>query len=67
VIWDMDRERVITAQSGHSAVDYNLYEGMTVRGVPETVLVRGRIVVDGDRFLGEPGFGTYLHRMSVDA
>lgn len=64
-IWDMDRERVITAQTSHSAVDYNLYDGMTVHGVPETVLVRGRVVVDGNRFLGEPGYGEYLPRATA--
>lgn len=62
-IWNMDRERTIEARSSHSEVDYNLYEGMTVRGIPETVMVRGRVVVEVNRFLGEPGFGQYLHRV----
>ena len=61
-IWNMERERTMGVAGSHSAVDYNLYEGMRVRGVPEKVLVRGRLVVDGDRFLGEPGYGCYLHR-----
>ena len=61
-IWNMDRSRTITAATSHSAVDYNLYEGMTVRGVPERVYLRGRLLVDGDRFLGEPGSGQYLAR-----
>jgi dihydropyrimidinase len=43
-------------------VDYNLFEGMRVRGVPVGVWVRGRQVVDGDRFLGEAGTGRFLHR-----
>ncbi len=64
-IWNMDRERTISAGSSHSAVDYNLYEGMRVRGVPETVLLRGQIIVDGCRFLGEPGSGRYLHRAAT--
>lgn len=62
VIWNMDRNRTLTAASSHSAVDYNLYEGMTVQGVPEQVYLRGRLLVDGDRFLGVPGSGRYLHR-----
>jgi dihydropyrimidinase len=65
-IWNMDRRHTISAQSSHSAVDYNLYEGMAVRGVPETVMVRGRIIVDGDRFLGEPGTGQFLHRTPLN-
>ncbi|MDQ2742456.1 MAG: dihydropyrimidinase [Chloroflexota bacterium] len=63
-IWDMNVERTI-GLTNHSAVDYNLYEGMTVHGVPETVLVRGRVIVDGDRFLGRSGYGQYLRRERV--
>jgi dihydropyrimidinase len=61
-IWDMTRERTVGVATSHSAVDYNLWEGMRVRGVPEKVLVRGRLVVDGERFVGERGYGRYLHR-----
>ena len=61
-IWDMNRERTMSVEISHSNVDYNVYEGMQVRGVPEKVFVRGRLLVDGDRFLGEPGYGRYLHR-----
>lgn len=64
-IWDLDRTRTITAAAGHSAVDYNLYEGMTVRGVPVKVFRRGALIVDGDRFLAEPGSGRFLRRQPV--
>lgn len=65
-IWNMDRERMMSVGTSHSAVDYNLYEGMTVRGVPEQVYLRGRLLVDGEHFLGEPGSGRYLPRRVVD-
>jgi dihydropyrimidinase len=61
-IWDMEREHTISVDRSHSAVDYNLYEGMKVRGVPVRVLSRGRLLVDGGRFLGEVGDGRYVHR-----
>jgi dihydropyrimidinase len=61
-IWNMELERTISVDTSHSAVDYNLYEGMRVRGAPERVYLRGRLLVDGDHFLGEPGNGQYLHR-----
>jgi dihydropyrimidinase len=61
-IWDMNREHAISVNGSHSNVDYNLFEGMTVRGLPEKVMVRGRLIVDGDRFVGEQGYGQYLHR-----
>jgi dihydropyrimidinase len=65
-IWDMERARTIGVATSHSRVDYNLYEGMTVRGVPERVFVRGRLIVDGDRFLGERGYGRFLPRQKRD-
>ncbi len=61
-IWNMDAQRTISAADSHSAVDYNLYEGMAVRGVPERVYLRGTLIVDGGRFLGEAGSGRFLHR-----
>jgi dihydropyrimidinase len=61
-IWNMNTERTISVKTSHSAVDYNLYEGMRARGCPEQVYLRGKLLVDGDRFLGEPGNGRYLHR-----
>ena len=48
-IWDAGREVTITNNLLHHNVDYTPYEGMTVRGWPETVLSCGEIIVrDGD-------------------
>jgi dihydropyrimidinase len=60
-IWNMEAEQTI-GRTNHSAIDYNLYEGMRVRGVPETVMVRGRVIVHADRYLGQPGYGQFLPR-----
>jgi dihydropyrimidinase len=65
-IWNMDLERTISVTTSHSAIDYNLYEGMNIRGMPERVYLRGELLVDGDRFLGEPGSGRFLHRRVND-
>jgi dihydropyrimidinase len=48
-------------------VDYNPYEGRTVRGAPEHVLLRGRRVVSDGRFTGRPGGGTFLKRSARSA
>ena len=62
VLWDPKREHTLSARTHHMRVDYNLFEGMTVRGAPAGVWLRGRQIVDGDRFLGQPGTGQFLHR-----
>ena len=43
-------------------VDYNPYEGREVTGVAETVLSRGRVIVEGGRFVGRAGAGRFLKR-----
>lgn len=61
-LWDLEAERTISARTHHMNVDYNLFEGMRVHGVPTAVWVRGRQIVDGDRFTGERGSGQFLNR-----
>jgi dihydropyrimidinase len=46
----------------HMKVDYNPYEGREVIGVTDTVISRGRIVIDGGRFTGRAGAGAFLER-----
>ena len=46
VIWDGDKERVISKDTHHHKVDFNVYEGLKVKGVAETTISRGKIVWD---------------------
>jgi dihydropyrimidinase len=62
VIFDPNREMTISAATHHMNVDYNAYEGMRVRGVAETVLSRGRIIVENGRYVGRPGDGEFIRR-----
>lgn len=62
VIWDPEAKHTISAATHHMNIDYNLYEGMEVKGKPEKVYSRGRLLVDGDEFYGEAGSGKFVHR-----
>ncbi|ARC38928.1 dihydropyrimidinase (plasmid) [Paracoccus yeei] len=62
VIWDPEAELVITQSAMHNAMDYSSYEGRKVKGVPRTVLLRGKVVSDGREYVGTPGDGQFLHR-----
>ena len=62
VVWDPKQEHTISAATHHQNTDYNVYEGMTVVGWPSQVLLRGQLIVDGDRWLGTQGSGQYQHR-----
>jgi dihydropyrimidinase len=39
-----------------------MFEGIEVTGMPDVVLSRGRVVVDGDKFLGGAGQGQFIKR-----
>lgn len=62
VIFNPDREQTISAATHHMRVDYSAYEGRRVRGVTETVLSRGKVIVENGVFTGKAGDGRFLKR-----
>jgi dihydropyrimidinase len=62
LIFDPERKMTISAATQHQRVDYTPYEGMPVQGVPDTVLLRGRVIVQHGEYVGGKGGGHYLHR-----
>ncbi|HEV3511728.1 MAG TPA: dihydropyrimidinase [Candidatus Sulfotelmatobacter sp.] len=62
VIFDPKRRHTISAKTHHMRVDYSMFEGIQVTGMPDVVLSRGRVVVQGDKFLGRAGRGEFLRR-----
>lgn len=62
VIFDPSRKHTISARNHHMRVDYSMFEGIQVTGMPDVVLSRGRVVVEGDKFLGRAGAGEFLKR-----
>lgn len=65
VIFDPDRKETISVHNPrmhHMNVDYSAYEGMEVQGTAETVISRGKLVIDHYKFVGTKGHGQYLKR-----
>jgi dihydropyrimidinase len=65
VIFDPDKKMTISAKTHHMNVDYNCYEGMQVQGVPVTVLSRGKVVVENEKYVGKAGDGKFLKRSQI--
>jgi dihydropyrimidinase len=64
VIYDPARRHTISASTHHMNVDYSCYEGREVTGGSDVVLSRGKILVDGEEWLGAKGDGRFLKRQT---
>jgi dihydropyrimidinase len=64
VIFNPNHEETISAKTHHMRVDYSMFEGIRIKGVPHTVLSRGRKVIDSGKFVGRPGSGQFLRRQT---
>ena len=62
VVWDPEKTKTIAAKSQQSAIDYNVFEGIEVKGLPKYVLSRGEIVVDDFEVEAKPGHGEFVGR-----
>jgi dihydropyrimidinase len=66
VLWDPTAEWTITTDALHMATDYTPYEGLRVTGRPETVLVRGEVVVDRGELVNPTPRGRHVPAHAVD-
>jgi dihydropyrimidinase len=62
VIFDPEKKMRLSVSTLHMRVDYNPYEGREVAGVTDTVISRGKVIVDGGQFTGRAGGGSFLKR-----
>ena len=62
VIFDPNKKHVLSVRTLHMKVDYNPYEGRQITGAAETVLSRGRVVIENGKFVGKAGAGQFLKR-----
>lgn len=65
VAFDPEQEHRITAETHHSKIGYNVYEGTRLRVVPELVMGRGTVVVDGTELVAKSGHGQFIKRAPV--
>jgi dihydropyrimidinase len=67
VVFDPEKEVLLTAASQATKSDYNPYEGWEVRGAVDAVLLRGTVIVRDGAFIGRRGAGTFLRRSTSSA
>ncbi|XP_055546224.1 dihydropyrimidinase isoform X4 [Wyeomyia smithii] len=60
LIWDPKEVRTISAASHHQACDFNIFEGMKCHGVPDFVIVHGRVCMENGVLRVAEGQGSFL-------
>jgi dihydropyrimidinase len=62
VVWDAEKEHVLSEKTLHMRVDYSPYEGQKVKGAATHVLSRGKVVVENGAYVGKKGDGRFVKR-----
>ena len=62
VVWDPEREKTISAASQVSAIDYNVFEGHRVKGLPRYTITRGHVAVTEGSLQSREGHGQFVAR-----
>ena len=61
------KEKTISASSQQSAIDYNVFEGKAVKGLPRYTLTRGRVAVEDGTVNHKQGHGEFVAREPFQA
>lgn len=62
VVWDPEKSKTITASNQQSAIDYNVFEGKEVTGLPRFTLTRGHVAVHDGEMRTQEGHGQFVKR-----
>ena len=62
VVWDPKRSKTVSAKSQQSAIDYNVFEGKQVTGLPRFTLTRGVVAIEESAVKTHEGHGEFVKR-----
>ncbi|MCJ7874030.1 dihydropyrimidinase [Marinovum sp. 2_MG-2023] len=62
VVWDPEKTKTIAADKQVSAIDYNVFEGKEVKGLPRFTLTRGHVAVHDGELRSQQGHGEFVKR-----
>ena len=61
-VWDPEKERTISKDTHHQNIDFNVFEGMTCRGINVTTISQGNVVYHDGEVRTVKGAGRYIDR-----
>jgi len=62
VVFDPEKEMVITGEASHDMADWSPFDGWKVQGVPQITISKGKVIVKNGEFTGKAGDGSFLAR-----
>ncbi|MCH8248556.1 MAG: dihydropyrimidinase [Proteobacteria bacterium] len=62
VVWDPAASKTISTKTDHQNVDFNIFEGMTVKGCASHTISQGKVVYANGELDVERGAGRYIDR-----
>ena len=62
VLYDPNGTTEISVDTHHMSMDYSAYEGIRIDGKVDTVLSKGKVLIEDDAYHGTKGDGAYLRR-----
>jgi len=62
VLYDPNATWTISVDNHHMNMDYSAYEGFALNGHVDTVMARGKIIIENGEYLGTKGDGKYQPR-----
>ena len=74
ILWDPEMTRTISVKTHHQQVDFNIFEGMEVKGANTVTISQGNIVYkDGElrtvkgagRYIDRPAFASYYDALTI--
>ena len=76
VVWDPEASKTISTKTDHQNIDFNIFEGMTVKGCASHTISQGNVVyANGEldvergagRYVDRPAFAPYYEALSIQA
>ena len=62
VVWDPKRSKTISAKNQQSSIEYNVFEGKEVTGLPRYTLTRGVVAIEESTVKTREGHGQFVKR-----
>ncbi len=62
VVWDPEASRTISVKTHHQNIDFNIFEGMEVKGIPSHTIAAGKVAWRNGELSVTEGAGRYVDR-----